>query len=57
MQGELRQGEPHSRSPAARGAHFLQVLITIVAADGEVGAVKVKGSRTGWIPIGRAVGR
>jgi hypothetical protein len=38
-------------------AHFLQVLITIVAADGEVAAVKVKGSQTGWIPIGRAVGR
>jgi hypothetical protein len=33
------------------------VLITIVAADGEVAAVKVKGSRTGCIPMARAVGR
>jgi hypothetical protein len=35
-------------------AHFLQVLITIVAASGEVTSVKVKGSRTGCIPMGRA---
>lgn len=38
-------------------AHFLQVLITNVAADGEVAAVKVKGSRTGWIPMGRNWGQ
>ena len=38
-------------------AHFLQVLITNVAADGEVAAVKVKGSTTGWIPMGRNWGQ
>ncbi|XP_051199435.1 expansin-A16 [Lolium perenne] len=39
------------------GANFLQVLITNVAADGEVAAVKVKGSKTGWIPMGRNWGQ
>lgn len=39
------------------GASFLQVLITNVAADGEVIALKVKGSRTGWIPMGRNWGQ
>jgi hypothetical protein len=37
--------------------HFVQVLITNVGADGEVAAVKVKGSRTGWIPMGRNWGQ
>ncbi|VAI78563.1 unnamed protein product [Triticum turgidum subsp. durum] len=39
------------------GPNFLQVLITNVAADGEVDAVKVKGSKTGWIPMGRNWGQ
>lgn len=38
-------------------SHFCQVLITNVASDGQVVAVKVKGSRTGWIPMGRNWGQ
>ncbi|KAI5435166.1 hypothetical protein KIW84_021840 [Lathyrus oleraceus] len=34
-------------------SHFYQVLITNVGQEGEVFAVKVKGSRTGWIPMAR----
>ncbi|XP_073290791.1 expansin-A16 [Primulina huaijiensis] len=39
------------------GAYFLQILITNVGSDGEVVAVKVKGSRTGWVPMGRNWGQ
>lgn len=38
-------------------SHFCQVLITNVGSDGQVVAVKVKGSRTGWIPMGRNWGQ
>ncbi|KAH6768175.1 expansin A20 [Perilla frutescens var. frutescens] len=38
-------------------ASFMQVLISNVGLDGEVVAVKVKGSRTGWIPMGRNWGQ
>ncbi|KAM1349601.1 hypothetical protein ACFX13_003718 [Malus domestica] len=38
-------------------SHFYQVLITNVGLDGEVLAVKVKGSRTGWIPLARNWGQ
>ncbi|KAK1267417.1 Expansin-A16 [Acorus gramineus] len=38
-------------------SYFYQVLITNVGSDGEVVAVKVKGSRTGWIPMGRNWGQ
>lgn len=38
-------------------AYFMQVLISNVGLDGEVVAVKVKGSRTGWIPLGRNWGQ
>ncbi|KAF4359680.1 hypothetical protein G4B88_000491 [Cannabis sativa] len=38
-------------------SHFYQVLITNVGLDGEVVAVKVKGSRTGWIPMARNWGQ
>lgn len=38
-------------------SHFYQVLITNVGLDGEVAAVKVKGSRTGWIPMARNWGQ
>ncbi|XP_058070361.1 expansin-A16 [Magnolia sinica] len=37
--------------------YFYQVLITNVGSDGEVVAVKVKGSKTGWIPMGRNWGQ
>ncbi|XP_057964389.1 expansin-A20 [Malania oleifera] len=36
---------------------FFQVLVTNVGSDGEVAAVKVKGSRTGWMPMGRNWGQ
>ncbi|CAM8937993.1 unnamed protein product [Rhodiola kirilowii] len=36
---------------------FCQVLISNVGLDGEVVAVKVKGSRTGWIPMARNWGQ
>ncbi|KAL8143693.1 hypothetical protein V2J09_016725 [Rumex salicifolius] len=38
-------------------ANFYQVLITNVNSDGEVVAVKIKGSRTGWIPMARNWGQ
>ncbi|XP_050224833.1 expansin-A20 [Mercurialis annua] len=37
--------------------HFYQVLISNVGGDGEVVGVKVKGSRTGWIPMARNWGQ
>ncbi|XP_038984003.1 expansin-A16 isoform X1 [Phoenix dactylifera] len=39
------------------GSYFYQVLIANVGSDGEVIAVKVKGSRTGWIPMARNWGQ
>ncbi|OMP11370.1 Expansin [Corchorus olitorius] len=38
-------------------AHFFQVLITNVGLDGEAVAVKVKGPKTGWIPVARNWGQ
>lgn len=38
-------------------ASFIQVLISNVGLDGEVVAVKVKGSSTGWIPMARNWGQ
>lgn len=38
-------------------SHFCEVLITNVGSDGEVVAVKVKGSKTGWIPMTRNWGQ
>ncbi|KAK9677669.1 hypothetical protein RND81_11G159500 [Saponaria officinalis] len=37
--------------------NFYQVLITNVGFDGEVVGVKIKGSRTGWIPMARNWGQ
>ncbi|KAL1348579.1 hypothetical protein AAHE18_07G089800 [Arachis hypogaea] len=36
---------------------FLSVLISNVAGHGDIVAVKVKGSRTGWLPMGRNWGQ
>lgn len=38
-------------------SNFFQVLIANVGLDGEVVAVKVKGSKTAWIPMGRNWGQ
>ncbi|KAL5562303.1 hypothetical protein UlMin_032050 [Ulmus minor] len=38
-------------------SHFYEVLISNVGLDGEVLAVKVKGSKTGWIPMTRNWGQ
>lgn len=38
-------------------SHYYQVLITNVGEDGEVVAVKVKGSKTGWLPMARNWGQ
>ncbi|MCL7027454.1 hypothetical protein MKW94_014798 [Papaver nudicaule] len=38
-------------------SYFHQVLITNVGLDGVITAVKVKGSKTGWIPMGRNWGQ
>ncbi|KAF5194951.1 Expansin-a16 [Thalictrum thalictroides] len=38
-------------------SYFYQVLITNVGLDGVVASVKVKGSRTGWLPMGRNWGQ
>ncbi|KAJ9183203.1 hypothetical protein P3X46_007100 [Hevea brasiliensis] len=45
------------RFTTSGSSNFYQVLITNVGLDGEVIAVKVKGSRTGWIPMARNWGQ
>ncbi|CAH8325520.1 unnamed protein product [Eruca vesicaria subsp. sativa] len=39
------------------GGIFISILITNVAGSGDIAAVKVKGSRTGWLPMGRNWGQ
>ncbi|PPD66944.1 hypothetical protein GOBAR_DD36180 [Gossypium barbadense] len=51
---ERRGGMRFSMSGSA---HFFQVLITNVGLDGEVVGVKVKGSKTGWLPMARNWGQ
>ncbi|KAL5570720.1 hypothetical protein UlMin_020317, partial [Ulmus minor] len=36
---------------------FISVLISNVAGARDIAAVKVKGSRTGWVPMGRNWGK
>ncbi|KAL0383842.1 UNVERIFIED_CONTAM: Expansin-A20 [Sesamum radiatum] len=38
-------------------AYFMQVLVANVGLDGEIVAVKVKGSRTGWVQMARNWGQ
>ncbi|CAN0926993.1 EXPA20 [Linum grandiflorum] len=45
------------RFTASGSRQFYQVLITNVGGDGEVVGVKVKGRRTGWIPMARNWGQ
>lgn len=45
------------RFTIAGSSYFHQVLITNTGSDGFVTAVKVKGSRTGWIPMARNWGQ
>ncbi|KAM7256102.1 hypothetical protein ACFE04_011843 [Oxalis oulophora] len=45
------------RFTVSGNAHFYQVLITNVGLDGDVVGVKVKGSRTGWLPMARNWGQ
>ncbi|CAI0383074.1 unnamed protein product [Linum tenue] len=45
------------RFTASGSRQFYQVLVTNVGGDGEVVGVKVKGSRTGWIPMARNWGQ
>ncbi|KAJ8764983.1 hypothetical protein K2173_010451 [Erythroxylum novogranatense] len=45
------------RFTVSGSSHFYQVLITNVGLDGELVAVKVKGSKTGWIPMARNWGQ
>lgn len=45
------------RFTVSGSSHFYQVLVTNVGLDGEVIAVKVKGSKTGWIPMARNWGQ
>lgn len=45
------------RFTIAGNSHYYQVLVTNVGSDGEVMAVKVKGSKTGWIPMARNWGQ
>ncbi|KAG9440601.1 hypothetical protein H6P81_020766 [Aristolochia fimbriata] len=45
------------RFTVSGSSHFFQVLISNVGLDGEIISIKVKGSQTGWIPMGRNWGQ